>query len=87
MGSGRHAMTAGTRIVVRELVLNPMHQVDKAILLQRYIGQFDDFDLTRIAETLQAANVIDIIPHGKEMVYKMKASALAVYQDFKKAVQ
>jgi hypothetical protein len=87
MGSGKHAMTAGTRIVVRELVLNPMHQVDKAILLQRYIGQFDDFDLTRIAETLQAANVIDIIPHGKEMVYKMKASALAVYQDFKKAVQ
>ena len=87
MGSGQQNLAASTKVIVRELILNPAHQVNKSILLHKYWGQFDDFDITRIAETLQAAGAIEIIPKGKDTIYKMRQSALDMYLDFKRGIQ
>lgn len=86
MGNGSQNLAAATKTIMRELIMHPSHTITKAQLLQKYWGQFDDFDITRIAETLQASNAIEIIPQGKTMTYKMKQDALDMYTNFKKGV-
>src|SRR5271157_20099 len=76
-----------TKAIMRELIMHPQHQLTKADLLRKYQGRFDDFDVTRVAESLQASNAIEISPQGKTMLYIMKKEALDMYTNFKKGIQ
>lgn len=87
MGNGTHSLAQSLKIVMRELVLNPAHEMKKSQILSKYYGQMDDFDIIRIAETLQASQAITITQCGKDMIYKLNKKALDMYQDFKKGIQ
>lgn len=87
MGQGGQTLAQATKTIMRELIIAPTHQLKKSELLRKYWGQFDDFEITRIAETLQASNAIEIIPNGKDMLYKMTKTTLEMYTNFKKGIQ
>lgn len=87
MGNGNHTLTQATKIIMRELILCPSHELTKSQILNKYWGQMDDFDITRIAETLQACDAIEIVPQGKTMLYKMKKRAFDMYTNFKQGIQ
>jgi hypothetical protein len=72
---------------MRELLMAPGNQIEHSKLLSRFWGDFDAFDLARIAETLASAEAIEIIPHGRDFTYKMKKSALDMYQRTVRTIQ
>jgi len=76
MGSGKSTLGFQTKLIVRELIARPDHQVERQKLLQKFWGEFDAFDLDRIVETLIGAGAITVQRHGTKTVYKMKESAL-----------
>ena len=87
MGSGGQSLAQATKVVMRELILEPTHEIKKSALLAKHWGQFDDFEIMRIAETLQASNAIQIVPCGKDTLYKMTKTTLEMYTNFKKGIQ
>jgi hypothetical protein len=84
MGGGRSNLAIQTKIVMRELLRSTEHQVSKKYLLTNYWSEFTDLDLDRIIETLIAADAIEMLGQGKNVVYKMKRHAVDIFQ---KAVQ
>jgi len=87
MGAGKSNLASQTKIVMRELLMAPGNQIEHSKLLSRFWGDFDAFDLARIAETLASAEAIEIIPHGRDFTYKMKKSALDMYQRTVRTIQ
>lgn len=79
MGGGKSNLASQTKLVMKELLAASNHQCAKKDLLARYWSEFTDFDLDRIAETLLAADAIEMLGQGKNVVYRMKKSALDVY--------
>jgi hypothetical protein len=84
MGAGRSNLAYQTKLVVRELLSASGNQILRSKLLSKFWGEFTDFDLDRIVATLAAADAIDIQINGSAQLYKMKKSAVNMYQ---KAVQ
>ena len=87
MGAGKSNLAAQTKIVMRELLTSPSHQITHSKLLSRFWGEFDTFDLSRIAETLAGADAITIVAQGKDYCYQLKKSALDLYTRTVRTIQ
>ena len=83
MGQGKSNLAYATKLVLQELIKRPDHRIDRQKILQRYWGQFDAFDLDRIAETLEGAGAITVQQAGKARIYALKQSALEEYTKYK----
>jgi hypothetical protein len=79
MGAGRSVSAYATKIVMKELLAAPDHQVRRDKLLQKHWGEFDAFDLDKIIETLTSANAVDIMRSGSTTFYKLKESVVQAY--------
>jgi hypothetical protein len=79
MGSGKSNLAFQTKLVMRELLAAKDHKVTRQQLLQKYWGQFDSFDLDRIAESMLGAGAISICPNGKIITYQMKSEVVDLY--------
>lgn len=86
MGQGKSSLAFATKLVIQELIRRPDHRIDRTKLLQKYWGQFDAFDLDRIAETLEGAGAITIQRAGKIITYVLKQSTLEQYTQYKKEI-
>lgn len=82
MGTGQAQFARQTKMVLRELLRTPEHQIQKNRLLQKFWGEMDVFDLDRIAESLQQQNAIHIIQQGKVTTYVMLKQAVEMYNTF-----
>lgn len=83
MGQGKSNLAYATKLVLQELIKRPDHRIERQKILQRYWGQFDAFDLDRIAETLEGAGAITVQRVGKVITYVLKQSALEEYTKYK----
>ena len=86
MGQGKSSLALATKLVLQELIRRPDHRIDRQKVLQKFWGQFDAFDLDRIAETLEGAGAITIQKAGKQTVYALKSSTLEQYTKYKAEV-
>lgn len=87
MGSGKSPLAYQTKLVLRELINRPDHQIERRKVLQKYWGELDSFDLDRIAETLLGAGAISVQRHGSKILYTLKDSALEEYTKIKGMIQ
>ena len=87
MGTGRSNLAAQTKIVMRELLSAVSHQVSKSQLLAKHWGEFNDFDLERIASTLASADAIDIVVGKTDSIYKIRKTALDMYTKSVRSIQ
>lgn len=72
---------------MRELLIAQGNQISRSQLLSRHWGEFTDFDLDRIAETLASADAIEIRGQNKNTVYVMKKTALDMYTKAFRSIQ
>lgn len=49
---GKSVSAPGTAILLKELILDPAHEISKSAALQKHWAHFDTFELDRIAESL-----------------------------------
>lgn len=87
MGYGKSNLAAQTRLVMKTLLEAPDHRMSRKKILQRFWGEFDAFDLDRIAETLIGAGAIKTVGPSNNVEYQMQDSALQLYSFFKKGIQ
>lgn len=84
---GAHNLAAPTKLVIKELIIQPDHSISRKKMLMKYWGQFDAFDLDKIVETLQSAGAIDTFRDNREGTsYRLKEEALKAYLDYKKGI-
>jgi len=83
---GKATLAAQTKLVIRELIILPDHRISRKKLLQKYWGQFDSYDLDKIAETLLQAGAIKILRSGSNIEYEMREEALEAYLNYKKSI-
>lgn len=57
---GKSISAPGTSVLLKELIMNPEHEISKRAALQKHWAHFDTFELDRIAESLVAQNAIVI---------------------------
>ena len=57
-GKGKSALGEQTKLVIHALYRHPEHTITKSKLLQMYYGQFDIYELDRIVQTLESADMI-----------------------------
>lgn len=86
MGRGKSNLGSQTKIIIKELIEQPEHQISRKNLLSKFWGQFDSFDLDRMIDTLTQAGAIDTFKNGKETIYKLKKEALYAYLEYKKSI-
>ena len=79
MGAGVSNLAMQTKLVLRTLIDVPDHKMLRQKLLQKFWGQFDAFDLDRMAETLAGTGFVDIIGQGKHMIYHLKPEGVEMY--------
>jgi len=87
MGAGKSNLAFQTKLVIRELLQAKDHKIDRQKLLQKYWGEFDSFDLDRIAETLLGAGAISLGPDTKRVSYHLRPEALAIYTTALRGIQ
>jgi hypothetical protein len=83
MGQGKSTLAYATKLVLQELIRRPDHSLERQKLLSKYWGQFDAFDLDRIAETLDSAGAITIKRAGKTTMYVLRQHVLDEYTKYK----
>lgn len=86
MGQGKSNLAFATKLVLQELIRRPDHRIDRQKMLQKYWGQFDAFDLDRIAETLEGAGAINVQRVGKTVIYILRQNVLDEYTKYKSEV-
>jgi hypothetical protein len=87
MGAGKNNLSQQTKMILRDLIQAPNHQISRKMILQKYWGDIDAFDIDRIAETLVGADAIDILYPGKtNCTYQLKQETLDRYTKFKNGV-
>ena len=86
MGQGKSTLAYATKLVLQELIRRPDHRIDRQKILQKFWGQFDAFDLDRIAETLEGAGAVSIQRVGKTITYVLKPSTLEQYTQYKSEI-
>lgn len=65
-GKGRSASGENTKLVIEALYRHPEKEMWKSKLLEVYYGHFDVYELDRIIQTLETAELIESVPiHGK----------------------
>jgi hypothetical protein len=60
MGAGKAVYAPGTAVVLKDLIARPEHEVSKTMLLQKYWGHFDTYDLDRIIQSLIDARAVKV---------------------------
>lgn len=82
--TGTSISAPGTAVLLRELIVNPEHEISRTRALQKHWANFDAFELDRIAESLFAQNAIKIqlrTEDGKkEQYYVLNPKVLEKYQ-------
>lgn len=83
---GKSVSAPGTAVLLRELILNPAHEMSKTAALQRHWQHFDTFELDRIAESLYNQKAINIVirrgDNGQqEPWYVLKQEVLKRYME------
>jgi hypothetical protein len=58
--AGKSISAAGTAVLLRELLVNPAHEISRTSALQKHWAHFDSFELDRVAESLFAQKAITI---------------------------
>lgn len=86
MGRGKSNLAAQTKLVLKELIISPDHNITRKALLSKYWGQFDSFELDRIVDTLTQCGAIESHKNGHDMLYQMKKETLENYLEFKKSI-
>lgn len=86
MGKGKSNLAEQTRSVIKELLVQPTHEISRKKLLSEYWGQFDSFDLDRIVETLTGMGAIEVHRNGSNPTYKMSQKVVDSYLNFKKGI-
>lgn len=71
---------AQTKIVLRRLLAAPEHKMTRKKLLQNGYGEYDAYDLDRIAETLIQADWIKITKRNGEAIYTMQDFAVEFFE-------
>ena len=85
MGAGKGNMAYQTKLIMRELLARPDHKILRQKLLQKFWGEFDSFDLDRIAQTLVENGAVKISSDGKE--YTMLQEAIDIYSTALRSIQ
>lgn len=85
-GSGKSISAPGTAVLLRELLMNPQHEISRTMALQKHWSHFDFSELDRIAESLFAQKAITIQPKrdsdGKvEVFYVLNPKVLERYRE------
>jgi hypothetical protein len=86
MGQGKSSLAFQTRIVLKELIARPDHQITKERLLQIMWGDMDAFDLEKVIQTLIASGAVDEYPCGKTVNYRLSKQALEMYTTHKRSI-
>lgn len=84
MGGGKNPLARGTAIVLKELIANPEHRILHSKLLSNHWGEFDTFDLDRIAESLIQQRAITVEQSGPNKWYILSSKVLENYSKLKK---
>lgn len=74
---GKSALSEGTKLVLSILFKRESHTIMKSELLQLHYGEFDTYELDRIIQTLETAEVIISRPVGKGVQLVMPESVVA----------
>lgn len=86
MGYGRATLASQTRLVMKVMLEQPNHQISRKQLLGRFWGEFDAFDMDRIAETLIGAGAIKVVGPANNVTYQLTQNVLDMYLNFKKGI-
>jgi hypothetical protein len=83
MGAGASALAPATAKVLNELVMAEDQTLSRRKILRRCWGDFDAYDLDRIAETLIQSGAVTVSTVGAEIFYKMTKKTFELYKSFK----
>lgn len=84
MGGGKSPFARGTALVIKELISAPENQMTHARILAKHWGDFDTYDLDRIAESLIQQNAIKVVQQGGTKTYHLKSKVLENLTKLKK---
>jgi len=69
-----------TSVVLKALLENPEHQLTRKTILQKYWNVVDQFELTRVAETLRQAGAIEVTSIEGQITYVLQPQVIEYYQ-------